>query len=82
MVNGNKSVDYYSFFYFVAIIRLLTCIPLEKNANKIAYTYINENGLIKDEHDKDVKKFYNLAMFGQLSMALLILLIVTLLLIV
>jgi len=57
-------------FYIASFIRIVTCIPLENNASKIAISYIDNLNLIKEENVVDIKKFYLIAAWGQMTMAL------------
>jgi Zn-dependent membrane protease YugP len=64
-------------FYTASFIRIVTCIPLENNASKIAISYIYDFNLIKEENVVDIKKFYLIAACGQMALTLSYFVLVT-----
>ena len=69
-------------FYVASFIRIVTCIPLENNASLIAISYIDDLNLIKQENSVDVKRFYLIAAWGQMSLVLNCFFLITLIIII
>lgn len=64
-------------FYIISFIRIITCIPLENRASRIAFKYISKHKLTEKENFVYIRRYYVLAEYSQLIVALAYIILIT-----